>query len=69
MRNEAMMKITPIKIQSEERPTDDQFLAAGRAEYMRRCEIIDELQKMFDESILVGFFDDGPFIIQDANKL
>ena len=65
------MKLTPITIVSDvehpdeigEEPTEQQFKAAARAEYMRRCEILDTLTQLFNEPLEIGFYKDGTFVV------
>ena len=60
------MKITPITIKSDEEPTEKQFEAAARAEYMRRCEIVDAIKEIFDEEVEFYFYNDGDIVIRKA---
>ena len=57
------IKLTPITIVSNKEPTEQQFKAAARAEYMRRCEILDTLTQLFNEPLEIGFYEDGTFIV------
>jgi hypothetical protein len=65
-----MMKITPITIKSNEdtEPSEAQFEAAARAEYMRRCAIMDAISGLFDEPLVFYFYDDGEIVIRKSEE-